>query len=392
MADDSSTENGLPPKLDLRKRGLPPLSGPEPSLRESAAPVAAGFAPRLSTTPSLEPAKAGDAARADGTMRITLPDMETPVTASTSPVRPALIRPLVSTATPTPAAASVAPAPRPAAGSPEQGSAPRPMLRPVLAPKTIKLKKPVPIGIKRESADLGADVGSKRSTSKISLPVTLEPPAEAVPVGTKTIRIAPGVVEVGQQVANNEEPDGTLAPLPQAPPPDPKRQTSRISLESVLGSGGPSAAPKTIKLQRPASSAIPGRVQSLDDSGASAAHDETSAEDLPAADAEAGKPEADKKTIKVKRPSVKPFIRSGGTSGASDSDGGPVMFAPPEFLAVAEDRMHWSFVIAAVAATVVSCVLIYVFLAQVLGPNVSMTEYSYGAPDVELAWPGRMKR
>jgi hypothetical protein len=266
------------------------------------------------------------------------------------------------------------------------------MLRPVLAPKTIKLKKPVPIGIKRESVDLGAEAGTKRSTSKISLPTTLEPPAEAVPVGTKTIRIAPGVVELGQQVSKSEEPDGARVPLPLAPPPDPKRQTSRISLESVLGSGGQSAAPKTIKLQRPASASIPGRVPPPDDSGSPAVQDNASPSDHTAEDADDGKPEADKKTIKVKRPSVKPFVRSGGASGSPDSEDSAVMFAPPEFIAVAQGRMHWTFVITACAATMVSCVLIYVLLAQVIGPNISMTEHSYGAPGVELGWPGRLKR
>ena len=392
MADDSSTENGLPPKLDLRKRGIAPLSGTEPSLTASAAPAAAVGVPRFATTPSVEPAKAGDTARADGTMRITLPDLETPAPESASPVRPTLVR-LPGAAVPPPAAeASAALPPRPATGSPEQGGAPRPILRPVLAPKTIKLKKPVPIGIKRESVDLSAEAGTKRSTSKISLPATLDSPAEVVPVGTKTIRIAPVVAEPGQQVVKSEEPDGARVPLPLAPPPDPKRQTSRISLESVLGSGGQSAAPKTIKLQRPASASAPGKVSSPDESASPTAQDNASPSDQDADDAEAGKSEADKKTIKVKRPSVKPFVRTAGASGSPDSEDSPVMFAPPEFVAVAQDRMHWTFVIAACAATIVSCVLIYMLLAQVIGPNISMTEHSYGAPTVELGWPGRLQR
>jgi hypothetical protein len=56
------------------------------------------------------------------------------------------------------------------------------------------------------------------------------------------------------------------------------------------------------------------------------------------------------------------------------------------------DSVHWTFITASVAAMLVCCVLIYVLCAQVLGPNISLTELAYAAPDAELPWPGRLPR
>jgi len=68
------------------------------------------------------------------------------------------------------------------------------------------------------------------------------------------------------------------------------------------------------------------------------------------------------------------------------------MFAPPEKVLAQVDRAHWFFIVTGCAATIITGVLVYVLAAQVFGPNISLSELSYGAPDMELPWPGRIAR
>ncbi len=460
MTDEANTENGLPPKLDLRKKGIALPGGTlPPAVGSPAAPAAS-----VSARPGPEGGVTEGPVPALGTMRIKIPDVDKQAAASATaavgavlkptgtpaspltpkpaaaPMTPLTARPVppavnavlkpagapVSPLTPKPAAAPAAPqAARPVAPAagprteappvptdtrgrdnsaspsparPESGGAARPVFRPAMAPKTIKLKKPVPIGIKRETANLSADSGSKRSTSKLSLPIDIGGPTEAVPVGTKTIRIAPSQIGPAAATDKADAQGGHIGtPAGVAQTPDPKRQTSRISLESVLGGGSSSSpsspsspslssSPKTVKLKRPEPTASTIKVQSAGTPAGDSPPKTEPVED----DAGDEVPESEKKTIKVKRPSIKmPARKTGG--GQDETTDQPTMFAPPVAVVAGEDRVHWTFVIAACAATLVSFVLIYVLLAQVLGPNISMTELSYGAPGTVLEWPGRIK-
>ena len=104
-----------------------------------------------------------------------------------------------------------------------------------------------------------------------------------------------------------------------------------------------------------------------------------------------------KGTIKVKRPSQRRSVKSvsvkRGTSvaAATPSDQAAAPVGNPQ-TSVKPDTAHWTFITASIAAILVCCVMIYVLCAQVLGPNISLTELAYAAPNAELPWPGRLPR
>jgi hypothetical protein len=328
-------------------------------------------------------------------MRITLPDMPKTVRV------PAAMSPLkqqesVSQPTGQPATDAGQPGTTPTA------SGARPLMRPVMGPKTIKLKKPVPLGIKRDTPDPDAPAGTKRATSKISLPSDPETAGEAAPLTPQPpIRImqtAPTAAATDATVGGEGDTGNTAAAsipdAPPQPPPDPKRQTSRISLESALGSESDNG-PKTIKLKRPGINNTSIRIQGLESRDTAAAPPPppppAAAAGLPTASpGDNAIPETQKKTIKVKRPAGRTALRTGGSSTGSGSSS-PAMFTPPT-KAVAADSAHWFFILTGCAATIITGVLIYVLCAQALGPNISLTELSYGAPEAELPWPGRITR
>lgn len=396
MADDTNIENGLPPKLDLRHKGFTSLNA-QPAVLASAPTAGDAVTPASPAVPSPtqeSTPNSSDASR--GTMRITLPDI--PQAAAAKPTLPTFMRPEgASQAANQPATDSVQgePAAAPAPGTP--GS--RPLMRPTMAPKTIKLKKPIPLGIRRDTPDPAAPPDSKRTTSKISLPSDPDTQETATPGIPQPIRIAPAMpaATVSTEAGSGESDigDAPAAAIPVVPPqpvPDPKRQTSRISLDAVLGNEGESGGPKTIKLKRPSSSTI--RVQGMESPVATDSSRKTSSVELPsdtASDDDA--PATQKKTIKVKRPSARPSLRTGGSGGSATGGGSaPTMFAPPAKALASADSAHWFFILTGCAATISIAVLIYVLCAQILGPNISLTELSYGAPDAELPWPGRITR
>ncbi len=399
MADDSNIENRLPPKLDLRKKVVTPLNvqptalSPAPSTAGTAAPAV----PVEQGHPQDSASTSSDTSRE--TMRIKLP---------TGPQAPAAKPALPTFRTPEDAAPPEAnqlatdsnqgePAVAPAPGA----TGPRPLVRAVMSPKTITLKKPVPLGIKRDTPDPALPLGSKRATSKISLPSDQKPSGTAAPAMPQPIRIMPTspsptmAATTGEGGSNNEGSPATVIPVtPPQPAPDPKRQTSRISLESVLGNESESG-PKTIKLKRPGSSTV--KVQGMESTTTTDTIRKTSSVELPADTvSDDGSPDTQKKTIKVKRPSARPSLRTGGSGGGSGSTVGsgssPTMFTAPTKALVPADSAHWFFIITGCAATIIIGVLIYVLCAQALGPNISLTKLAYWAPDAELPWPGRITR
>lgn len=373
MADDSNNDSALPPKLDLRRKiGTPPdQQAAEPS-------------PAVPRPPAVSAPVPADLESSPSTVRITLPETresgerETPKAAAPKMPKP--------TGTPVP----TGPKPLQAATGSAPSADPRPTIRPVMAPKTIKLKKPVPLGIKRDTPDPTAAPGSKRATSKISLPASSDDMPATAPTGPKPITItktAPADTETAE-AGSDTATKPTIIPQPA---PDPKRQTSRISLDSALGNESASG-PKTIKLKRPnTSGAI--KVQGSEPSSGSGSL--TSGEiTSPAGTAEPDETtNTQKKTIKVKRPSVRTSQRpslAGGSTTASNSS--PTMFTPPAKALAPVDHAHWFFIVTGCAATIITGVLVYVLTAQAFGPNISLTELSYGAPDMELPWPGRIAR
>lgn len=259
-----------------------------------------------------------------------------------------------------------------------------------LKPQTVSLKPKPAVGIKRDGIDHEAPVGSKRSTTKIPLSSST-PPSHGSDIGTKTIKIKPSS-EINSLTGKVPIP---VAHSITAKKPDPKRQTSRISLDTALGNEKETTGPKTIRLKRPGKTPTVKVNDKVEDDGALS---KTSKIELPK---DENIPATQKKTIKIKRPSQKRSAktisvkRSGVEQPAVDTgnaDAPTLQPLQPLTKQKAPDAVHWTFISASVAALIIVCVLIYVLCAQVFGPNISLTKLAYAAPDVELPWPGRIER
>lgn len=188
--------------------------------------------------------------------------------------------------------------------------------------------------------------------------------------------------------------------------PDAKRMTTRISLEAVLmtpeaseakpavpGVPGSDTGPKTIRLKRPSEAATVkvspkpkiAKVEEAGSAEAKAALNRTArleeAAEEPAAE---GDTPSKRKTIRIKRPG-----EGGGGAGAPQAvsiargEGGGVPM-------VMEDEPHVTFPLLGIAACLVVIVTIYMFAAQALGPDLSLTQLSYGVRETSLSWPGKI--
>ena len=165
-----------------------------------------------------------------------------------------------------------------------------------------------------------------------------------------------------------------------APAKNAKRETSRISLDAALGddSNAP-AAPKTIKLKRPSEApTVRSKPTAMTQT---ACLDDTAIDESQSA--------TQKKTIKVKRPTARKSIQPGVSTRHPVVSGISSQAAPEPIV----DTAHWTFIVSAAASIIISFVLIYVLCAQTFGPNVdqtSLTPLSYGANDMNLSWPGKV--
>jgi len=383
MADTPNDTSMLPPKLDLRKRTTVPASTPE-----AAAP-----------TP---PAAETGAAPAAETMRVNLPASESPPPAVTpTPVaapKPILAGPHLKPAAPL-GTVRLQARPKTLTPSPSSGSTPAagPTQAPPSAAATTLSARPqglAPLNpaavpeVPRRGAETLSPAAAKRETSRIPLESATGLPG--APMGAKTIRIQPAAGTTtpgGPAPTSEDEPQD-------AQPPDPKRQTSRISLESALGANenDKSTGPKTIRLKRP-SEAPTVRVKQAPTEAADGGELRKTAPIESAADEG---PATQKKTIKVKRPSQRHTMKSVSVKRGtgSEAEGTATMpHSPPSSRRKqVVDSAHWTFITASIAAMILCFVLIYVLCAQVLGPNISLTELSYAAPDAELPWPERIPR
>ena len=249
----------------------------------------------------------------------------------------------------------------------------RPVLRPAGSTPS-SAKRPAPIGIRKDAPDPLAAPGTKKSTSRITLPSATE---NTTTGQIKTIKIAPRsqTANIEGQTENASSPASKPAVVA-----DPKRQTSRISLESVLGGKSPNA-PATIKIKR---------AQPSSGDAASDRQGTESASEPPSAvtggpsqeqtQTSAGTPESQKKTLKVRRPAV-------ATSDRPSVSDGQQMFTPP--VAATKpyvEEPHWIFSVVTIAATLVAGVLIYVLVAQVTDPDL----VEQPTPGSGLPWPARL--
>jgi len=409
----------LTPKADPKTKPLkltPKAAAPQtpPAPATSTAPAAGNLkisSKTMQINPIEKPAPAAGIKMSSTTIQINpaekpAPVSNTKISSKTVPITPTTVSPAPKTGTPAAAAGGgsqptvrLKPKPKTAQTLTPKKSAqtekkapakkPAPTLSSQKGPSNIKLKPKAAAGIKRTAVAPAAPADSKRSTSKI--PLEAAAPAATAATNTRTIQINPA--------ASPNKPGGkTAGPAGSPVSPDPKRQTSRISLESVLGTSEDTAtpgAPKTIRLKRPAKSpAI-----SINDAAGDNKKElgKTAKIEMPD---ESEVPATQKKTIKVKRPSQrrtakKLSINRGGAAadagaGAPQTSGIPI--APLSDLAPVQqaDTTHWFFVVSAAAAMIVTFLIIYVYSAQAFGPNLSLTELSYGAPGVDLYLPGKI--
>ena len=383
MSDTDNIDSGLPPKLNLSKKTVKPIAKPTIKPITPAPSPGAGVPSDPPDTSRIKLAAKSIAKPAGGAK-------PTPVvTSKPKPASPpatvrlqARPKPLSSVTPPVTAATAATTDNTPAKPT-------------ALKPKSVKLKARPAMGIKRDGIDPNAPVGSKRSTSKIPLSnANSVTPLNSSSVNTKTIKIKPSsdIKSLSGKLPLTLNQDSGVKV------PDPKRQTSRISLEAALGSDSEqnSTGPKTIRLKRPGKTATV-KVNNLDEDAKELS--KTSKIEIPSDDS--GIPATQKKTIKVKRPTQRRTSKTisvkrqskGSDAGAFTAAGtNGIPIAPLSSLTPGQDpdSVHWTFIFSSVAATIIACVLIYVLCSQVFGPNISLTQLAYGAPTVELPWPGRV--
>lgn len=214
----------------------------------------------------------------------------------------------------------------------------------------------------------------------------------------RTIRIKPQPTASGAAAPVEQPPMG----IPSAPVTggtgDAKRKTSRISLEAAMAindkDGEAAEGPKTIKLKKPSEMATIKAPQKPELAGIPAplspptaggtAPLEATAQLEPIPESEDQTP-TKRKTIKVKKPTQR---------GDSISDSGYERSRPSIAVAMApsvvEDSPHWFFGLVGTAAVIVAGVVIWVFCAQCLGPNPSLTQLSYKIDGPDLPWFDKM--
>lgn len=254
---------------------------------------------------------------------------------------------------------------------------------------------PTPVAVKPAIAAAPVSVAkptdAKKKTTRIPLeaakPTGAAKTAEA-PKGPKTIRIEPLLAQPARGPASAAAEKGDAMTFSAE-----KRKTSRISLEAVLGGESETEAeggPKTIRLKRPGDAThakvdtVPKTVKVGQPSAGTAA---------PASPAEenAGEAPTVRKTVRVKRPSGaagRPSIsitRPEGEAAEATPTLQPMPMQDP-----LGDKVNALFPILALVAVLVICVTLYMFCSQFIGPNFSLTQYSYAKGGPELPWPNKL--
>jgi hypothetical protein len=373
VEDDSKQGDGsLPPKLNLRESVLNQGSAPDADKPAAAKPVAT-------------------------------PKPAAPVAATPAPApKPAMASPQAKPVVPKPMAPAAAPgamridAPK----TPAAAAAPKPIVakKPVVVPAASAPAGNVSPTIKFRPAQGAAAsrTAAKKETSKIPLdaakPTILTEGAEDGQA-PKTIRIkptkAPSAIKPMAIKPMSVKPAATGVAVEK--PSDEKSKTSRISLEAALSpeedktAGSDAAGPRTIRLKRPAEQATI-RVAPAPSSSKLPIGKTTQLEAVP--DEEEGITPTRRKTIKVKKPTAAKGVKSGGVKVAKAAPAGaaaPVAFRPQV------DKPNLFFHLWSIAAIIVLGVTIWMFLAQLYGRDLSLTQLSYGLyEDLNLPWSGKI--
>ena len=241
-----------------------------------------------------------------------------------------------------------------------------------LKPITVSAPKVVPAAPAAETA--------KKATSRVELQEARGGAAEvgANATGPKTIRIKP------TKLPPQSKPTAAAG----AADHDPKRQTSRISLESALAGTDSVAAdsgPKTIRLKRP--SETPSVKLGGDGNLSKTAQIDTDAAGIPTP--------TQKRTIKMKRPAGRPGvkIKTGARAGGPASAGAtPTPTAIQTAPTPKTDGAHWTFITFSILGLLLTAAVIYVLAAQAVGPNHSLTQLSSYKQGPDLPMAGKRPR
>ncbi|MFO7871911.1 MAG: hypothetical protein R6V03_10840 [Kiritimatiellia bacterium] len=281
---------------------------------------------------------------------------------------------------------------------------------------TVKMQKPPSAGGKPPASAPGGGVkrgigpksSAKKETSKIPLDIARalnkqEPEAgeeakEQTAGEPKTVRLQPKA----QQKAGAQPPSAQAQKAPAAggagEEGDEKRKTSRISLDAVLSesdskeSGGGGSGPKTIKLKPPTEAGTVKVAQGKPSApvpSAGQTKDQTTQLDEAAPPETEGQTPTKRKTIKVARGPGKKGAK--GIKISRDQQQESAAKAQQQVQAPVE-QPSVVFPVFAVAAVLVICVTIWMLAAQTFGPNISLTQLSYGAPGMDLPWPNKIQK
>ncbi len=191
-----------------------------------------------------------------------------------------------------------------------------------------------------------------------------------------------------------------------------KRKTSRISLDSVLAAddsekpGGDAGRPKTIKLKRPSEAVTVKAVKKGPAAPSAPAGDPSKTAPLDEAAAGAASTTTGRKTVKVRKPTMK-VKKAGDASAGAPAAAGSSKAKEPEQVPYV-DSAHWVFITLGIITFLVISVSIWMFTSQVIGPNYCLTQTSYSArakdangqplPDLhragstDLPWPGKLRK
>ncbi|MDA1043675.1 MAG: hypothetical protein O3C57_00470 [Verrucomicrobia bacterium] len=390
--NENSMGGGLPPKINLKKSGVlkPEQAAPPPEKVPDIAPR-----PDLERT-QIDPAPPAPRPISAKPMAAGVRPIARPKTITVTPIskimstRPSVPdRPHVTTVGAGETEAKTVPnadASTPGA-SPRPIAAVRPMTKPVEPPAASEAKanSPAPqypsvrIAAKRETTKISLDAARPKDmpTQKTLKAVKLVSRSEEKPLDSAV-----------DSASTPEDPSKQVSVVAS------KRTTSRVSLEAVLGSataGEDDGKPKTIRLKRP------GAATSAKVSAVTALHKKpvvpgagVTGEDAQE-DRDADAAQTQRKTVVVKRSGAGrarkkvSVARAEGSVEASSAAG-----APGNKAKIGPSEPGWVFAVYAVAAALITCVLIYVITAQVVGPNASLTEYSYSKTGPELPWPGKL--
>ena len=296
-------------------------------------------------------------------------------------------------------------------GSPAAGEAPRkpvfmkkPLLRKpgetisapaVPVPPPAAATPPPPAGI-TQGIPISREMAAKKMTARINLATATQaipavmaqtevPPAPDSEPKTIKLRAPSAPAPVQPNAPSAEE-----APAVQAQAA--KSKTSRISLETAL-SDQPDlpapAAPKTIRLKRPTEMGGAPKPQlkpptthvTIPPSPAQPAPSVAVATPPPEPQADADNAVTRKKTIKVKRPGAAgagPKITLNKEEGTADAGDNLQALSAMDSLAPAAkpDKVNPIFIIAAVIGILVVINLIWVFAAQLYGPNAAAADFA----------------